>query len=121
MLNASILLDKAQEAKNLHIFMEQFGDAIQLAANVYCDHRWERGDAWDTMSAKDIAGRLFEEFTEWVKEWNDGNGAGVKQVAEAVDVVNFALMFIQQAGKLARVYAANMSAEKAAVKRSNHD
>ena len=101
---------KKQDAEDLKIFMEQFGDAVQLAANVYCDHRKERGDTWDTMSQKDIAGRLFEEFTEWVEEHN--SGGAVKQCAEAVDVVNFALMFIQNSGDMALCYVRTQSSER---------
>ena len=108
--------EKVKNEANLEVFMEQFGDSLQLMANIYCDRREERGDGWNDMSVEDIAGRMFEEFTEWVKEYNDK--MPVRQVAEAVDVANFALMLIEAGGKSIQAVVKQRSLERAAVKRS---
>ena len=108
--------EKVKNEANLEVFMEQFGDSLQLMANIYCDRREERGDGWNDMSVEDIAGRMFEEFTEWVKEYNDK--MPVRQVAEAVDVANFALMFIEAGGKSIQAVVKQRSLERATVQRS---
>ena len=105
--------EKVKNEANLEVFMEQFGDSLQLMANIYCDRREERGDGWNDMSVEDIAGRMFEEFA---KEYNDK--MPVRQVAEAVDVANFALMFIEAGGKSIQAVVKQRSLERAAVKRS---
>jgi len=113
---ANTLSKKAEkkDAEDMEVFMEQFGNAIQLAANIYCIHREERGDSWDSMSVKDLAERLFDEFGEWVKEYNAGHE--VRQVAEAADVVNFWLMFIEAMGTSRMAVARTRVLEKANVK-----
>lgn len=75
-------------------FHKVFAKALTDCASVYCHHRKEKGDSWQ----QETPGWLRERLSEEISEYEGTTPGSEQEYHELIDVINVALMLLEQMG-----------------------